>query len=55
MGKPCRCFISCVKLLGIILTSIGFGMLLILIIPSWKFVIAITLFIIGICLICLNK
>ena len=53
--KHCRCIISLINLLGIILTSMGIGMLLILMIPSWKFVIAISLFILGICLIFTKK
>ncbi|WP_250277756.1 hypothetical protein [[Clostridium] colinum] len=55
MGKPCRYVITLSKLLGIILTSIGFGMLLVLIIPWWGYVLAFGLFITGLCLIFINK
>lgn len=55
MGKHCRFFITLTKLLGIILTSIGFGMLLVLIIPWWGYILAFGMLVSGICLICVNK
>lgn len=54
MGKPCRFFISLTKLLGIILTSIGFGMLLVVIIPCWG-ILAFCMIVVGIWLICIHK
>ena len=55
MGRPCRYFISFTKLLGIILASMGFGMLLVLIIPWWGFILALGVFITGLCLIFSSK
>lgn len=55
MGKPCRFFISLTNLLGIILASIGFGMLLVLIIPWWGYLLAFCMLISGICLICVHR
>ncbi len=55
MKKPFRCVISFTKLLGIILASIGFGMLFVLIIPWWDILLALGVFIAGLCLIFLNK
>ena len=55
MNKCNRCIIPLTRLLGIILTCIGFGMLLVLVIPYWLcYVLAFALFIIGICLIFLS-
>ena len=55
MNKCNRCIIPLTRLLGIILTCIGFGMLLVLVIPYWLcYVLAFALFIIGICLIFLK-
>lgn len=45
-----------VRLLGIILTSIGFGMILVIVIPYWLgYILAFGLFICGLCLIFINK
>lgn len=55
MGRPCRYIFSLSTLIGIILTSIGLGMLLVLIIPWWGYILALGLFIGGLCLIFLNK
>lgn len=55
MGRPCRHLISLSTLIGIILASIGFGMLLVLIIPWWGYILALCLFIGGLCLIFFNK
>lgn len=55
MGRCSRYMLSLTTLIGIILTSIGFGMLLVLIIPWWGYIVAFALFIGGLCLIFLNK
>lgn len=51
MGVPCRYVLTLNKLLGIILASMGFGMLIISIIPWWGYILAFIVFILGIILI----
>lgn len=53
MAKPCRYVLSLMKLIGIILASMGLGMLLVIVIPWWGF--ALALFIGGICLTIFSK
>ncbi|WP_317368380.1 hypothetical protein [uncultured Tyzzerella sp.] len=55
MAKHCRYLLSLKTLIGIILASIGLGMLLVLIIPWWGYILALGLFIGGLCLIFFNK
>ncbi|MBS5793481.1 MAG: hypothetical protein ACLUCH_01270 [Lachnospirales bacterium] len=55
MGKNCRYVLSLSTLIGIILASVGFGMLLVLIIPWWGYILALAMFIGGLCLIFLTK
>lgn len=47
MGRPCRFKFTRNKIIGIILTSMGAGMLLVLIVPWWGYILAFGLFIIG--------
>lgn len=55
LAKHCRYLLSLKTLIGIILASIGLGMLLVLIIPWWGYILALGLFIGGLCLIFFNK
>lgn len=50
-----KCLIPFIKLIGIMLSCIGVGMILVLIIPFWDFIIAFSLFLSGLCLIFFTK
>lgn len=51
MKSNCKYIITLNKLIGIILASMGFGMLIICLIPWWRYIIAFVILILGIILI----
>ena len=51
MGLPCRYVLTFNQLLGIILASVGFGMLIVSLIPWWGYIIAFIILIVGLILI----